>query len=167
MEQKKETPAEASLDFEIKEDGFAKYRDLMTKKQNMLMGVLGGVGAAIIGNALWVLLIQMGTKIDFLVLAVGFFIGFGVKYFGKGLNPKFGYAAGAITLVSVIITYFLISCSLFAKHENISFLAVFSHMNATTAFWLLRGIMKGLDLLFCLGAIGIAYYFSFKPLKEF
>jgi hypothetical protein len=166
-EQNKNSEVEATLNFEIKEDGFAKYRDLMIKKQNMLMGILGGVGAAIIGNAVWIVIIQLGYKIDFLALGVGFFIAFGVKYLGKGIEPKFGYTAGVITLFSLLVAYFLIGCLLFAKGNHISFFSVFAHMNFTTAIYLLRGIIGALDVLFCLGSIGVAYYFSFKPLKEF
>jgi hypothetical protein len=166
MEQKKDIGAEASTSFEIKEDGFAKYRDLMLKKQNMLLGILAGIGAAIVANALWIGLIQLGQKIDFLVLAVGFGIAYAVRYFGKGVEPKFGYAAAAIAFVSIIITYFLIGCILFAKGKNLAFFSVFTYMNLTTALYLLRGIMKTLDVLFWFGAVGVAYYFAFKPLKE-
>jgi hypothetical protein len=98
---------------------------------------------------------------------VGFFIGYSVKFLGKGLEPKFGYAAGAIAFIGILVTYFLLGCILFGKVNHIAFLSVFTHMNITTALYLLRGVIKFLDVIFCLGAVGIAYYFSFKPLKEF
>jgi hypothetical protein len=133
----------------------------------MTMGIAGGIGASVVGNAFWIGISLLGYKIDFLALCVGFFIGFCVKYFGKGLEPKFGYAAGAIALVSTLIAYFLLGCILFGKVNHLPFLSVFTHMNLTTALYLLRGVIKFGDVVFCLGAVGIAYYFSFKPLKEF
>jgi hypothetical protein len=164
-EQKNEP--EASSNFEIKEDGPAKYRALMIKQQNMLMGVLGGIAASVVGNALWIGVFLVGYKIDFLVVGVGFFIGYGVKYLGKGIEPKFGYVAGIITLLSSLSAYFILGCILFSKGKHISFFSVFTYMNFRTAFYLLQGIIGPLDILFCLGAIGTAYYFSFKPIKEF
>ena len=158
---------DTSSSFEIKEDGFAQYRELMTKKQNMTMGIIGGIAASIVGNAVWIGITLLGYKIDFLALCVGFFIGYSVKFLGKGIGPKFGYAAGTIAFVSTLIAYFLLGCILFGKVNHISFLSVFNHMNITTALYLLRGVIKFWDVIFCLGAVGIAYYFSFKPLKEF
>jgi hypothetical protein len=130
------------------------------------MGILAGVGAAIVANALWVVIIQLGQKIDFLVLGVGFAIAYAVKYFGKGIQPKFGYAAAAIAFVSILLTYFLIGCILFAKGKHLAFFSVFTYMNFTTAFYLLRGIMRTLDVLFWFGGVAVAYYFAFKPIKE-
>jgi hypothetical protein len=164
-EQKNESEAVSS--FEIKEDGPAKYRALMIKKQNVLMGVVGGIAASIVGNALWIGVFLLGYKIDFLVVGVGFFIGYGVQYLGKGIEKKFGYVAGIITLLSSLSAYFILGCLLFSKGKHIPFFSVFTYMNFRTALYLLQGIIGPLDILFCLGAIGTAYYFSFKPIKEF
>jgi hypothetical protein len=163
----KKTEPEALSNFEIKEDGPAKYRELMRKNQKLPLGILGGIAGSIIGNAAWIGIFLLGYKIDFLALCVGFLIGYSVKYLGKGVEPKFGYAAGAIALFSTLAAYFLIGCILFAKGNHIAFFSVFTHMNVTTTLFLLKGVIGAFDVLFCLGAIGIAYYFSFKPLKEF
>ncbi len=158
---------EASLNFEIKEDGPAKYRELMRKNQKMPLGVLGGIAGAIIGNTVWIGIFLLGYKIDFLALCVGFFIGYSVRFLGKAVEPKFGYVAGGIALLNTFFAYFIIACILFAKVNHISFFAVFAHMNLTTALFLLKGVIGFLDVLFLLGASGLAYYYSFKPLKEF
>jgi hypothetical protein len=158
---------EASLNFEIKEDGPAKYRELMRKNQKLPMGVVGGVAGALIGNAVWIGVFLIGYKIDFLALCVGFFIGYCVRYLGKGVEPKFGYAAGVIAFFSTMLAYFTIGCILFARVNHIGFLSVFTHMNVTTALFLIKGVIGFLDVLFLLGATGLAYYYSFKPLKEF
>jgi hypothetical protein len=159
---------EASNCFEIKEDGFAKYRDLMLKSQRMPFGILGGLGASLVGNAVWIGILLLGYKIDFLVLCVGFFIGYSIRYFGKAIEPKFGYVAGAIAFVGTVAAYFIIGCILFVKVNHIAFFSVFAHMNFSMALFLMwKTLGHFLDILFCLGAVGIAYYFAFKPLKEF
>ncbi len=169
-EQKSEP--ETTSTFEINEDGPAKYRELMKKRQSIPMGILGGIAASIIGNAIWIGVLLLGYKIDFLALCIGFFIGYSVKFLGKGLEPKFGYIAGAIALLSTLSAYFTIGCILFSKVNHIAFLSVFSHLDFTTALYLIRGAMgKGttefFNVIFTISSIGIAYYFSFKPLKEF
>jgi|WetSurMetagenome_2_1015567.scaffolds.fasta_scaffold568469_1 hypothetical protein len=171
MEEKKTAPQkdspEASLNFEIKEDGPAKYRELMRKSQKMTLGILGGIAGAIIGNMVWIGIFLAGYKIDFLALCVGFFIGYSVRFLGKAVEPKFGYVAGGIAFFNTLIAYFIIACLLFSKVNHISFFAVFTHMNLTTAMFLLKGVVGFLEVLFIGGATGLAYFYSFKKLKEF
>jgi hypothetical protein len=152
--------------FEISDNGPAKYRELMLKNQKMSMAILGGIAAGIIGIIVWIGAFLIGYKIDLFALGVGYFIGFGSRYLGKAVEPKFGYVAGAIAFLFVFIGDEILGCLLFAKSTHVSIFSILSNLTPSTGFFVLKAVLGPVDILFWLAAIGLAYYFSFKPLKQ-
>jgi hypothetical protein len=157
----------AATDFEITDDGFDKYKALMIGKQDRARGTLSGIGAFLIGTTVWAEVVQLtGYKLDWMALAVGLIIGYAIRLFGKSVEPApFGYIAGILAFFSSVIGNLLTACIMFSHIKKVPFFSLLSHLNPTTAFFFLRAVIGPFDVIFCIGAVLLAYYFSFKQLK--
>lgn len=158
----------ASTDFEISDDGFEKYKVLMKNRQNITLGIAGGFGAAIASSIAWAEVVQLtGYKLDWMALATGFLIGYAIKFFGKAIEPSpFGYIAGALAFLNSITGNLLTACIMFSHINKVSFFTLLTQLNLTSALYFLRAVIGPFDVIFCIGAIFLAYYFSFKRIKD-
>jgi hypothetical protein len=157
----------ASSDFEVSDDGFEKYKVLMENRQNMAFGIAGGAGAAVVGTIVWAEVVQLtGYKLDWMALAIGFLIGYAIRFFGKAVAPSpYGYVAGALALCCSLTGNLLTACIMFSHIKKVSFFTLLTQLNLTSALYFLRAVIGPFDVIFCLGAIFLAYYFSFKRIK--
>lgn len=161
-------PKAGSANFEISDDGFEKYKVLMKRRQNPNLGIVGGAGAAFAGIVVWTGVMQLtGYKLDWMALATGFLIGYATRFFGKAIEPSpCGYVAGGLALICSILGNLLTACILFSHIKKVSFFSLLAQLNPTSALYFLRAVIGPFDVIFCLGAIFLAYYFSFKKIKE-
>lgn len=153
--------------FEVSDDGFEKYRELLLKKQNMRSGVLTGIGAALLALSLWVpLMYYSHCGYIWTILGFGLFIGYAVRRFGKGITSKFGINAAIITTVTMIVcmiaTPYIFFSYDFGIKQLLSIFGQFSHSVPR----LIVSMYFPINIVFCIGSIIIAYMFSFKQIKE-
>jgi hypothetical protein len=158
---------EISSDFEVTEDGFEKYKTLMIGKQNRTVGILAGVGAALIAVVIWAEVVQLtGYKLDWMALATGLIIGYGIRFFGKAVEPvPYGYVGGILAFFCSAAGNLLTACIMFSHIKKVPFFSLLAHLNITTSLYFLRAVVGPFDVIFSLGAIFLAYYFSFKRIK--
>jgi hypothetical protein len=158
----------SSTDFEISDDGFEKYKFQMKNRQNRFTGIMGGIGAAFIALIAWAGIMQLtGYKLDWMALATGYCIGYAIRFFGKAVEPSpFGYVAGALALLCSLAGNLLTACIIFSHIKKDSFLSLLMQLNVSSALYFLKAVIGPFDVIFCLGAIFLAYYFSFKKIKE-
>jgi hypothetical protein len=162
----KENKLDGRVDFEISENGFHKYSQLMKEKQNIALGIIGGIAALIIGLAAWTgTMLLVSYKLDWMALGVGLLIGYSVRLLGKGVEPKFGVIGAVLAFIGSVAGNLLTACIIFANGKSISFFSVLPQLNPKTVLYFLKAVIGPFDVIFCLGAILIGYYFAFKPLK--
>lgn len=162
-------PHKASpANFEVSDDGFEKYKTLMINRQNPVKGIAGGTGAAVVGIIVWTEIMQLtGYKLDWMALVMGFLIGYAIRFFGKAVEPSpFGYAAGILAFLSSITGNILTACIIFSHIKKVSLFSLLAQLNPASALYFLRAVIGPFDVIFCLGAIFLAYYLSFKKIKE-
>jgi hypothetical protein len=161
-----ETNDETSSVFEISEDGFQKYSRLMLKNQNFFMGIIGGLAAFIAGVGLWTgTMLLLSYKLDWMALGVGLMIGFSVRLLGKGVEWKFGIIGAILAFFGSISGNLLTACIIFSHGKSISLFSVILQLTPKTELYFLKAVIGPFDVIFCIGAILIGYYFAFKPLK--
>jgi len=170
MHDKKDIPEKkksaASSDFEILENGFEKYSQLMKLKQNLVLGIAGGLGAMIVGIGFWTgAMLLTSNKLDFMALGVGLLIGYSIRTIGKGVEPSFGVIGAVLGFLSSIVGNILTACIIFAHGKNISLISVILQLNPNTALYFLKAVVGPFDVIFCIGAVLLGYYFAFKHLK--
>lgn len=167
MQEEKKTSTE-SESFEISDNGFEKYSRLMKKNQKFGIGIVFGIIAMIVGIIVWTgTMLLISYKLDWMALGVALLIGYSIRFFGKGVEPRFGITGAILAFIGSITGNLFTACIMFARGvKNHSFLLVVSQLNPGTAFYFLKAVIGPFDVIFCLGAMFIAYYFAFKPIKE-
>jgi len=152
---------EASLDPRQVEQTLERIRS----EQNLLSGILGGAAGAIIGAALWaVVTVVTGYQIGFMAVGVGFLAGLGVRRFGKGIDPSFGYAGAGLALLGCALGNLLAMCGLIANKFNVTFFNVLSGLSVESIGNLMVATFEPFDLIFYAIAVYEGYKFSFRQI---
>lgn len=129
--------------------------------QNLLLGIVSGLVAAVIGAAIWAV-VTVATKyqIGWMAVGIGFLVGFAVRAMGKGVTPIFGVAAALLSLVGCLLGNLFSACGFLAASESISTTTAITSAlgNPDMALDLLKATFSPMDLLF----YGIAAYEGFK-----
>jgi hypothetical protein len=86
-----------------------RYIDRMRYEQDLMMGILGGLAGSAIGTVLWALITLITRyQIGYMAIVVGCLAGFGVRLFGKGIDPVFKYAGAALALTGCLMGSFIV-----------------------------------------------------------
>ena len=105
-------------------------------------------------------------QIGWLALGVGFLVGLGVRYLGRGIDTIFGVAGGVIALFSVALGNFLTALGYVAKAYEMGFLEVLQQVDYTLTFELMRVTFTAMDVLFYGLAIYAGYRYSFRKISR-
>jgi hypothetical protein len=143
-----ETIAEPTLDIEA-----------LKQEQNYLLGTLGAAGAALLGAILWaVITVVTEYQIGYMALAIGLMVGFANRFFGKGLELKFGLTGALLALVGCVLGNVFSLIGFVAKELSVGYFDAFQFID----FGLIPSAMlesfSPIDILF----YGIAMYEGFK-----
>ena len=78
--------------------------EILIQEQDIKNGFIGGFLAASIGAISWVLFtVLTGWQSGFMGLFIGILVGLSVKYFGKGVQKKFGYIGAGLSLFACLL----------------------------------------------------------------
>ena len=154
-------------DVEIDE---TKYQELLQSfelNQNIHMGIVGGIGAAIIGAILWAIVtVVTEYQIGFMAIGVGFLVGYTVRILGKGVNITFGIIGAVCSFIGCLLGNVLSTCIFISQVESIPILDILYSLNISITMGLLIETFDFMDLLFYGIAIYEGYRFSFRDMTE-
>jgi hypothetical protein len=149
--------------FEVDKSDFSKHWQYLKKRENLLMGILSSIAAAVLILLIWLVIMKFsGYKIGWMALAGGFGIGFAMQRFGKGVSPQFGIAGGAISFVTWILGNFFTAAIIFSRVKNVSLVTLLSHIDFSMVTLFLKAVIGPVDYLLCAAAVYAAYYVGFK-----
>lgn len=138
----------------------------MRDQQNLAMGILGGLIAAIVGAALWATITALTHyQIGWMAVGVGFLVGFGVRLLGKGMDQKFGVVGALFSLLGCLCGNLLVVCILVAKYQGIPLIELITRLDLPIIFDLMGKNFNPMDLLFYGIAVYEGYKFSFRPIS--
>ena len=141
--------------------------DNLKFEQNIGLGIIGGAVGGLIGAVVWAAVTYITEyQIGWLALGVGFLVGLGVRYLGKGIDRIFGIVGGVIALVSVALGNFLTALGYVAKAYEIGFLEVLQQFDYTLTFELMKVTFTAMDVLFYGLAIYAGYRYSFRKITR-
>lgn len=103
-------PAIAELDFD----------------SNLVMGLVGGVGAMLASAVLWGIITYVTEyQISWMAIGVGAFVGFAIRKLGKGNSLIFGISGAVLSLLGCLLGNFLFYNGVLAKEWQAPFFDVF------------------------------------------
>ncbi len=147
---------------QFSEEDMNRFEQLATQlhgQQNLPMGFIGGLVAAIIGAVLWAAItVATGWQIGFVAVGVGFLVGYAVSYLGKGITPVFGYMGAGLALLGVVFGKYLTIVALLANAAELGYFETFTILPLSLVKEYMIESFSLLDLLF----YGIAVYEGYK-----
>lgn len=136
-------------------------------EQNLLLAITAGVATSIICAFLWAgITVATEYQIGYMAIAVGFLVGYTVRYFGKGIDQIYGVIGGALALLSCLLGNFFTVIGFAAKSEGMDLLDVFLYMDYGYLPEIMMAGFSPMDLLFYGLAIYEGYKFSFRVIEE-
>jgi hypothetical protein len=162
-EEQKESTEDSEPTFEVDKSDFSKHWQYLKKRENLLLGTLWSIGAALLITTVWLVIMKLtGYKLGWMSLAEGFGIGYTMQYFGKGVSPQFGIVGGVLSFLTWIFGNFFTAAIIFSRMKNVSLITLLSHIDLSMIGIFLKAIIGPVDYLLCAAAVYAAYYIGFK-----
>lgn len=147
-----------------------KWDDFLQRKkmeQSLHMGFVACLVTAFVGAILWaVISISTEHQIGYMAIGVGFLVGFGNRYLGKGIDKVFGYMGAVFALLGCIFGNIFTLIGFVAQGQGLSFTDVIFNINWAVIPGALAESFSPIDLLFYGIAAYEGYKFSFRRIEE-
>lgn len=133
--------------------------------QSMLLAVLSGICASIVGAFIWALItVATRYQIGFMAMGVGALVGLSIRFFGQSDKPVFGIVGAAVALFGCLLGNVFSQYGFYAVEAKINILDVVSSVPFTLIPQLIAESAQPMDFLFYLIAIYEGFKFSInKP----
>jgi len=129
------------------------------EEQNLLMGSLSGLFAAIVGAGVWAAVtVATEYQIGWMAVGIGFLVGYAMRLAGKGIAPVFGAVSAVLSLLGCAVGNLLTFIWLIASTEGLPFMEIASQLNSAIVIEILTSSFEAMDILF----YGLAAYFGYK-----
>ena len=139
----------------------------MRSEQNLIMATLAGGVAALIGACAWAATTVMTNyQIGWMAVGIGFFVGYAVKTFGKGIDRSFGIVGAVWSLAGCAAGNLLTVVGTIAKQQNIPVMNILEKLDAEIIASLMQATFNPMDVLFYGIAVYEGYRFSFRQITQ-
>jgi hypothetical protein len=140
---------------------------VLRANQNLGLGILAGVVAALVSAALWAAVTAaLNYQIGWMAVGVGFLVGFGMRRFGKSVDAGFGIMGATLALLGCLGGNLLAACFFVSQQNKVPFLDVAFSLDPGVAVGLLAKGFSPIDLLFHGIALYEGYRFSFRRVNR-
>lgn len=135
--------------------------------QSIGFAILGGFLLVIISAILWAAItVAAQYQIAYMAIGVGLIVGYGIRFFGAGIDREFGILGGAFALLGCLLGNLFSNVGFVAQSEGLGYMEVLSFVNASNILDVLFESFSPMDLLFYGIAIYQGYRFSFRSLPS-
>lgn len=157
------SPAQPQIDqFELE----SLLRKLQAE-QNLGLGIVGGVIGMLIGAMLWAAItVITDYQIGYMAIGVGFLVGVGVRFLGKGLDKSFGLVGGGLALVGCLLGNLLTVLIVVSREFEVSFFDLLINLNFEIVVEFMKVTFSPIDLLFYGLAVYAGYRYAFKRVTK-
>jgi hypothetical protein len=128
---------------------------------NLILGLVGGVGAMLISAMLWgVITYVTEFQISWMAIGVGLFVGIAVQKLGKGNSLIYGISGGVLALLGCLLGNLLFYSGILAREWEVPFFNVLFAFALQPDFIveIFTVAFDFMDLLF----YGVAAYIGFR-----
>jgi hypothetical protein len=143
------------------------YIERLKLEQNLLFGFTGGLAASLIGAILWAIItVVTNFQIGYMAVAIGFLVGYAIRYMGKGIDPIFGVLGSVLSLSGCLLGNFLSIVGFAAKNEGINYFDLLMAIDYSLVPQIMIDSFSPMDILFYGFALYEGYKFSFREITE-
>lgn len=147
----------------------AKYIDLeiLKTEQHFSIGILFATIAGGVFSFLWAIItIATQYQISIMAIAIGAGVGFTMRYFGKGIDIKFGIAGAIIAFLSCFLGNILSILGMVATQQQMNIFEVLIRINLLEIVKHLFNTITLFQILFYVLAIVQGFKFSFRNMER-
>jgi antitoxin component YwqK of YwqJK toxin-antitoxin module len=142
-------------------------RELLRKQQDLVLAVVGGLSAAVLGAIVWAMFtVATNYQIGYMAIAVGLLVGFSVRYFGAGVDKHFGYIGAILALVGCALGNLLSQVIFAADAESVGYMDILVLLNFDVIVSIFVESFSPMDVLFYSIAAYEGYRFAFRKITE-
>src|SRR5262245_20403841 len=123
--------------------------DSLRAKQNFMLAVPAGLGAAIAGAVVWALFVYFTQlKLGLVVIVVGLIVGYAVREVGKGVDQKFGVLGAGCAAFGWALGTVLCDVAFVAKNVGRPFFDVLTSLGVGNTVSVALNATDAMDLVF-------------------
>lgn len=142
-------------------------RKELIKQQDLLYAIVGGLASAIVGSFIWaVITVSTGYQIGYMAIGVGLLVGFGVRFFGAGIDRYFGYVGAVFALLGCLLGNLLSQIGFIAHEQSMPYFDVLRYMNLDVILSLYKETFSPMDIVFYALAGYEGYRFGFRNISD-
>ncbi len=128
---------------------------------NLVLGIIGGIVGAIAGAVVWAIFTAVtGIELGLIAIAIGFLVGYGVRFFGKGEDIRYGVIGAGLAMIGCFAGNVL-AILIIVGREDVSLARDLLAHPATIGQIMARSFSP-IDALFYIIAVYEGYRFSFS-----
>ncbi|WP_339879175.1 hypothetical protein [uncultured Algoriphagus sp.] len=137
----------------------------LRQHQSFGFAVLGGMLVAIFSAIIWAIIsVTFHYQIAWMAIGVGLLVGYSIRFFGAGVDKKFGYLGAGIAVFACLLGNLLTEVGFYADEQSITYLEVLGYLTPLISIQIIMESFVPIDLLF-LGLAGYeGYKFSFRTI---
>lgn len=147
---------------QLSDDSVAGLREY----QDFSSALIGGLLLMLFGAVIWAAVsVVTGYQIGYMAIGIGFLVGFGVRYFGAGVDPKFGFLAGALSVLSCLIGNVFSQIAFTADAQGLTYFQTLGLIDFSVLIEVIVETFSPMDIVFYAIAIGAAYKYAFRSIS--
>ncbi len=156
---------EQAAEFALTEDEALRAMEFFRQEQNLVMGTIYGLIAALVGAAVWACVtIATEYQIGWMAVGIGFLVGIAVRAGGKGIDQVFGVVGAVMSLVGCVLGNLFTVAWFVSQEFGVPVSEVLSGLDPESAIELMSATFQVMDLLFYGLAIYFGYRYAFRQL---
>ena len=156
---------ERAAEFALTEDEAQRAMDFFRDEQNLVMGAVYGLVAALAGAAVWAgVTIATDYQIGWMAVGIGFLVGIAVRAGGKGIDQVFGVTGAVLSLVGCALGNLFTVAWFVSQEYGVPIADVLSGLDLESAIELMSATFQVMDLLFYGMAVYFGYRYAFRQL---
>lgn len=164
--EQKMAPVQEARPVEIIEQLDASTLSRLRETQDLLFALIGGLAAALVGAVLWAAVtVSTNYQIGFMAIGVGLIVGFGVRFFGSGVDKTYGVIGAIYALLGCLLGNLFTQVWFLAEYQSLGLFDAFKLLNASLLVAIFEETFSPMDLLFYGIAIAEGYNFAFRKLS--
>jgi len=157
QEQKAEDQAQP--EFQISEQDAERALEVFRQEQNLVVGSMAGLIAAVSGAAVWAgVTVVTEYQIGWMAVGLGFLVGIAIRAMGRGIDQVFGVVGAVMALVGCVLGNVFTIVWYISAQTGSSLLSVLTQLDMELVIDLITETFQVMDILF----YGLALYFGYK-----
>ena len=133
--------------------------------QDLVYASVGGFFLSVIGALIWsVITVSTEYQIGYMAIGVGILVGKGVRFFGAGIDPIFGYVGGFFALLGCLLGNLFSQVGFIANAESLGYFETLTFLDLEEIILIYQESFSIIDLVFYGIAIAEGYKFAFRTI---